>query len=40
VLTAWRVRPTWQVNGPALDRLAADVAAVVHRRGLDGRGIS
>jgi hypothetical protein len=35
VLTAWRLRPTWQPNGEALDRLAADVAAVVHRRGLD-----
>ena len=29
VLTAWRLRPSWQANGPALDRLAADVAAVV-----------
>jgi hypothetical protein len=35
VLTAWRLRPTWQANGPALDRLATDVAAVVRRRGLD-----
>jgi hypothetical protein len=34
VLTAWRVRPSWQVNGPALDRLAADVAGVLRRRGL------
>jgi hypothetical protein len=34
VLTAWRLRPTWQANGPALDRLAADVEAVVRRRGL------
>jgi hypothetical protein len=35
VLTAWRLRPSWQPNGPALDRLAADVAAVVRERGLD-----
>lgn len=35
VLTAWRLRPTWQANGPALDRLAADVAAAVRRRDLD-----
>ena len=34
VLTAWRVRPRWQADGPALDRLAADVAAVVDRRRL------
>jgi hypothetical protein len=38
VLTAWRVRPAWQVDGPALDRLAADAAAVLRHRGLDGRG--
>jgi hypothetical protein len=35
VLTAWRLRPSWQANGPALDRLAADVAAVVRQRGRD-----
>jgi hypothetical protein len=35
VLAAWRLRPAWQANGPALDRLAADVAAAVRRRGLD-----
>jgi hypothetical protein len=35
VLTAWRLRPTWQANGPALDRLAADVAALMRARGLD-----
>jgi hypothetical protein len=35
VLTAWRLRPSWQANGPALDRLAADVAAAIRRRGLD-----
>ena len=35
VLTAWRLRPTWQANGPALDRLAADVAAFVRARGLE-----
>ena len=34
VLTAWRVRPSWQADGDALDRLAADVAGVVARRGL------
>ena len=34
VLTAWRGRPTWQADGEALDRLAADVAQVVSRRGL------
>jgi hypothetical protein len=37
VLTAWRLRPSWQADGPALDRLAADVAAVMRRRGLGGR---
>jgi hypothetical protein len=35
VLTAWRLRPTWQANGPALDRLGADVAALARARGLD-----
>ena len=35
VLTAWRLRPSWQANGPALDRLAADAAAAMRRRGLD-----
>jgi hypothetical protein len=34
VLTAWRLRRGWQPEGPALDRLAADVAAIVRRRGL------
>jgi hypothetical protein len=34
-LTAWRLRPTWQAHGHALDRLAADVAALVRRRGLE-----
>ena len=34
VLTAWRVRRSWQADGDALDRLATDVAAVVRRRGL------
>ena len=29
VLTAWRTRPRWQADGEALDRLSADVAAVV-----------
>ena len=38
VLTAWRLRPTWQINGPALDRLAADVAEIVRRRGLNPVG--
>ena len=34
VLTAWRARRSWQADGDALDRLAADTAAVVRRRGL------
>jgi hypothetical protein len=34
VLTAWRTRKSWQADGEALDRLAADVAAIVRRRGL------
>jgi hypothetical protein len=34
VLTAWRPRRSWQADGPALDRLAADVATIVRRRGL------
>ena len=34
VLTAWRPRRGWQADGPALDRLAADVATIVRRRGL------
>jgi hypothetical protein len=29
VLTAWRVRPSWQADGDALDRLVADVAEIV-----------
>jgi hypothetical protein len=32
VLTAWRVRPRWQVDGEALDRLARDAAAAAARR--------
>jgi hypothetical protein len=36
VLTAWRLRPGWQADGAALDQLAADVAAMVRRRGLAG----
>jgi hypothetical protein len=36
VLTAWRLRPRWQADGAALDRLAADVAAIMRRRGLSG----
>ncbi|HKE81807.1 MAG TPA: hypothetical protein VKB54_20995 [Solirubrobacteraceae bacterium] len=34
VLTAWRTRESWQADGRALDRLAADVAAIAARRGL------
>jgi hypothetical protein len=34
VLTAWRLRPRWQADGEALDRLARDVAGAVARRGL------
>jgi hypothetical protein len=34
VLTAWRPRESRQADGPALDRLAADVATIVRRRGL------
>jgi hypothetical protein len=34
VLTAWRVRRTWQADGGSLDRLAADAASAVERRGL------
>jgi hypothetical protein len=33
-LTAWRTRPRWQADGESLDRLSADVAALVGRRGL------
>ena len=33
VLTAWRPRPSWQADGTALDRLAADVDAALRRRG-------
>lgn len=36
VLTAWRVRPHWQADGPALDQLAADVEELVRRRGMLG----
>ncbi len=35
VLTAWRTRPRWQADGEALDRLSADVAALVDRRALN-----
>jgi hypothetical protein len=34
VLTARRPRRGWQADGAALDRLSADVAAIVRRRGL------
>jgi hypothetical protein len=34
VLTAWRLRPRWQADGEALDRLAREVAGAVARRGL------
>jgi hypothetical protein len=34
VLTAWRTRQGWQPKGPALNRLAVDVATIVRRRGL------
>ena len=34
VLTAWRGRRSWQADGDALDRLAADVAREISRRGL------
>ena len=34
VLTAWRPRQSLQADGAALDRLAADVATIVRRRGL------
>lgn len=34
VLTAWRTRQSWQADGPALDRLAGDVAAAIRRRGI------
>ena len=34
VLTAWRVRPSWQADVAALDRLVPDVAEVMKRRGL------
>jgi hypothetical protein len=34
VLTAWRTRRTWQADGEALDRLAADLAQIVQRRGI------
>jgi hypothetical protein len=35
VLTAWRIRPRWQADGPALDRLSGEVAATMARRGLN-----
>ncbi|MGZ4200615.1 MAG: hypothetical protein ACXVRH_00995 [Thermoleophilaceae bacterium] len=34
VLTAWRKRDRWQADREALDRLAADVAAIVRRRAI------
>jgi hypothetical protein len=39
VLTAWRGRPSWQIDGGALDQLA-EVAAIVTARGLDRRAVS
>jgi hypothetical protein len=43
VLTAWPLRPSWQADGAALDRLAADVARghapARHRRPVAMRGI-
>jgi hypothetical protein len=36
VLTAWRARPSWQADGAALDRLAADVATVAENRRHNG----
>ena len=33
VLTAWRARRSWQCSGEALDQLAADVGALIRRRG-------
>jgi hypothetical protein len=33
-LTAWRTRDSWQADGSALDRLAADVAELLLRRGV------
>ena len=34
VLTAWRVRRSWQADGDSLDRLAVDAARAAARRGL------
>ena len=34
VLTAWRIRPSWQADGESLDRLTADVVAIARRRAL------
>jgi hypothetical protein len=36
VLTAWRVRRSWQADGAALDQLAADVASVAENRRRNG----
>lgn len=33
VLLAWRRRPRWQADGPALDRLAADAVRIAAERG-------
>jgi hypothetical protein len=37
VLTAWRLRRSWQADGEALDRLAKDIAAIVSRRSVGGK---
>jgi len=34
VLTAWRPRPRWQADGPALDRLAGDAVGIANQRDL------
>jgi hypothetical protein len=34
VLTAWRTRTSWQADGAALDQLAADLPAIMTRRGI------
>jgi len=33
VLLAWRRRPRWQADGPALDRLASDAVRIAADRG-------
>jgi hypothetical protein len=40
VLTAWRARYSWQASGESLDRLAADVAGLIDRRGLPASAAS